>query len=97
MFGNNMMKKLQEMQQEVEAAKERLNHIKLIGESGEGVVRVEVNGNGVITNIEVRAEIPQKELIDLIKLASNRALEQSYKTREAELASSAKGMLPGMM
>ncbi len=96
MFGNNMMKKLQEMQAQMEEIKERLNHIKLIGEAEGGVVRVEVNGNGVITDIEIRAELPEDKKIELIQLAANRALEQSYKTREAEMAQSAKGMMPGL-
>ena len=96
MFGNNMMKKLQEMQAQMEEIKERLNHIKLIGEAEGGVVRVEVNGNGVITDIEIRAELPDDKKIELIQLAANRALEQSYNTREAEMAQSAKGMMPGL-
>jgi DNA-binding protein YbaB len=97
MFGNGMMKKLQEMQAKVEETKERLNHIKLIGEAKDGAVRVEVNGNGVITSIETREEgLAEKELIALIQTAANRALEQANRTKEMEMAQSAKGIVPGM-
>ena len=91
-----MMKKLEQMQQQVEETKGRLENIKLIGEAMEGKVRVEVNGNGVITNISTKTEIPQKELTELIMLAANRALEQANRTKEMEMAQSARGIIPGM-
>jgi len=96
MFGNGMMKKLQAMQEKAEEAKERLNHVKLIGEAKEGAVRVEVNGNGVITDITLKEELSGEELKQLIIVAANRALEQSYRTKEMEMAQSAKGIIPGM-
>ena len=96
MFGKGMMKKLQAMQQQVEATKEKLNHIKLIGEANEGKVRVEVNGNGQITNITVAESIGKEEAIELILIASNRALEQAERTKEMEMAQSTKGLIPGM-
>jgi len=91
-----MMKKLQDMQQQVEETKERLNHIKLIGEAMEGKVRVEVNGNGVITNIKADENLNHAELTELIMTAANRALEQANRTKEMEMAQSAKGLIPGM-
>ncbi|MCG8578112.1 MAG: YbaB/EbfC family nucleoid-associated protein [Flavobacteriales bacterium] len=96
MFGNGMMKKLQEMQQQVEEVKERLNHIKMVGEARDGDVRVEVNGNGVITDIRVKGDIQGDELISLIITAGNRALEAANRTKEMEMAQSAKGIIPGM-
>lgn len=96
MFGKGMMKKLQDMQQQVEETKERLNHIKLIGEAMEGKVRVEVNGNGVITNIKADENLNHAELTELIMTAANRALEQANRTKEMEMAQSAKGLIPGM-
>lgn len=96
MFGNGMMKKLQAMQEKAEEAKERLNHIKLIGEAKDGAVRVEVNGNGVITDITLKESFSGDELTSLIMTAANRALEQSYRTKEMEMAQSAKGIMPGL-
>jgi DNA-binding protein YbaB len=96
MFGKGMMKKLQAMQEQVEATKEKLNHVKLIGEANEGKVRVEVNGNGQITDITVADSIGKEEAIELILIASNRALEQAERTKEMEMAQSTKGLIPGM-
>jgi len=96
MFGKGMMKKLQAMQEQVEATKEKLNHIKLIGEANEGKVRVEVNGNGQITDIKVADSIGKEEAIELILIASNRALEQAERTKQMEMAQSTKGLIPGM-
>ncbi len=91
-----MMKKLQAMQQQVEETKAKLNNIKLIGEAMEGKVRVEVNGNSVITDIQVKEDLSKDEMIDLIIVAANRAIEQAERTKEMEMAQSAKGILPGM-
>jgi len=91
-----MMKKMQEMQSKAEEAKEKLNHIKLIGEAKEGAVRVEVNGNGVITDIQLKGDLQGEELKQLFILAANRALEQSYRTKEMEMAQAARGIIPGM-
>jgi DNA-binding protein YbaB len=95
MFGNGMMKKLQAMQEKAEEAKGRLNNIKLIGEAREGDVRVEVNGNGVITDLTFKPELQGEELKQLIMTAANRALEQANRTKEMEMAQAAKGMMPG--
>jgi len=91
-----MMKKLQAMQQQVEETKAKLNNIKLIGEAMEGKVRVEVNGNSTITNIDVKDGLEKDEMIDLIIVAANRAIEQAERTKEMEMAQSAKGIIPGM-
>ncbi len=91
-----MMKKLEQMQQQVEETKSRLNNVKLIGEAMEGKVRVEVNGNGVITDITAKEDLAKDELIDLIIVAANRALDQANRTKEMEMAQSAKGIIPGM-
>ncbi len=96
MFGKGMMKKLQAMQQQVEETKAKLNNIKLIGEAMEGKVRVEVNGNSIITDIQVKDGLDKDEMIDLIIVAANRAIEQAERTKEMEMAQSAKGILPGM-
>lgn len=95
MFGNGMMKKLQEMQGKVEEVKERLNHIKMIGEAKDGAIRVEVNGNGVVTDIKITGSYSNEEVAGLIVTAANRALEQSNRVKEMEMAQSAKGIMPG--
>jgi DNA-binding protein YbaB len=68
----------------------------MVGEARDGDVRVEVNGNGVITDIRVKGDIQGDELISLIITAGNRALEAANRTKEMEMAQSAKGIIPGM-
>ena len=94
MFGNGMMKKMQEMQAKMEEVKDKLDKIKIVGEEGD--VRVEVNGNGVLTDIQASPNMNQEVLISQIGIAANRALEQAYRTKEMEMAQSAKGLIPGM-
>lgn len=89
-----MMKKLQQMQQQVEEVKARLDTIKISAESGG--VKVEVSGNGQLTDISAPSEMSQEELIDHIIIAGNQALDQAQKTKEMEMAQSAKGIIPGM-
>ena len=91
-----MMKKLEAMQQQVEETKAKLANVKLIGEANEGKVRVEVNGNGVICDIKADDSLSKEETIELILIASNRALEQAERTKEMEMAQSARGIIPGM-
>lgn len=94
MFGNGMMKKLQQMQEQVEEEKARLSNITISGESGP--VKVDVDGNGVVKNIQCSENLDQEALIDYIILASNKALDQANRTKEMEMAQSAKGIIPGM-
>ena len=85
-----MMKKLQQMQAQMEESKARLAKITVGAESGG------VDGNGVVKDINVQSEMSQEELLDHVIIASNNALNQANQTKELEMAQSAKGILPGM-
>mgnify|MGYP000654160217 CR=1 FL=1 len=89
-----MMKKMQEMQLKMEESKARLANITVGAESGG--VKVNVDGNGVMKDIQVNGDMSQEELIQNIVTASNQALSQANQTKEMEMAQSAKGILPGM-
>lgn len=96
MFGN-MMGKLQEMKQQMENFKNKLETIHVSGES-QGVV-VKANGNRKVLSISVPAEIiGDKEMIEeLILTATNRALAEAEKVNEREMQSAAMGIMPGLM
>ncbi len=94
MFGNNMMKKLQAMQQQVEETKLRLNNVTVSGESG--AISVKVNGNGVIQDITGADNLEKEALLNHIIVAANKALEQANSMKEMEMAKSAQGLMPGM-
>lgn len=89
-----MMKKFQEMQKQVEAATERLSQMIIQGESGG--VTVVVDGNSLVKEVKGGEDIQHTELLEHVKIATNRAIEQAARTKELEMAQSAKGILPGM-
>lgn len=94
MFGD-MMGKLQEMQRAVEQSKQKLDTISVFGESG--YVKVEVSGNRRVKQVLINQEPADKEeLEDLLIISLNKALEQADKINEAEMASSARGLIPGL-
>jgi DNA-binding YbaB/EbfC family protein len=96
MFGN-MMGKLQEMKQQMDNIKSKLETIHVKGES-QGVV-VTANGNRKIISISVSNEIVgDKEMIEeLVLIATNRALAEAEKVNEREMQSAAMGIMPGLM
>lgn len=93
------MDKLQEMKQQMEEAKKRLDSITVTGEAGGGDVSVRVNGNRKVTDVKVSDQLLEpsrkEELEDLLTVAFNRAIEQADKLNETEMASSARQFLPG--
>jgi DNA-binding YbaB/EbfC family protein len=97
MFGD-MMGKLQEAQQKMEDVKSKLDTITVIGEA-QGV-KVVINGNKVVTNIDIPQMIiedsDKEQLEDLLLLALNRGLERAEKVAQAEGASVMKGVLPNI-
>jgi DNA-binding protein YbaB len=97
MFGGDMMQKLQEMQRQVEESKKKLNDIK-VEESIEGKVLIKANGNRLVENLEIidHKNMDKDELEDLLILAINRIIEKAGSVHDAEMANSAKGMIPGM-
>tara|TARA_Y100000739_G_C20270440_1_gene311955 strand:- start:173 stop:475 length:303 start_codon:yes stop_codon:yes gene_type:complete len=97
MFGN-MMGKLQEAQQKMEEVKSKLDQITVIGEA-QGV-RVSLNGNKVVTNIDIPQMIlddgDKDQIQDLLILALNKGLENAENVAQSEGASAMKGMLPNI-
>ena len=99
MFGGNMMEKLQQMQQQAEETKKRLDLLFVEGEAGGNLICVEMNGNRKLTKLTINTELAnmdKEDLEDLLIVAMNRALEKANALNEAEMASSAKGLFPGL-
>jgi len=97
MFGN-MMGKLQEAQQKMEEIKSKLDQITVIGEA-QGV-KVSLNGNKVVTSIDIPQMIlddrDKDQIEDLLILALNKGLENAENVAQSEGASAMKGMLPNI-
>ena len=92
------MGKLQEAQQKMEEVKSKLDQITVIGEA-QGV-RVSLNGNKVVTNIDIPQMIlddrDKDQIEDLLILALNKGLENAENVAQSEGASAMKGMLPNI-
>jgi len=92
------MGKLQEAQQKMEEVKSKLDQITVIGEA-QGV-KVSLNGNKVVTNIDIPQMIlddrDKDQIEDLLILALNKGLENAENVAQSEGASAMKGMLPNI-
>lgn len=95
----DMFGKLNEMKQKMQEVKDRLENITVNGESGNGNIQVEANGNRTITNISIDPAFLKNtssdELEDLLIIAVQRAMNNAKSVEETEMKSVAGGMLPG--
>tara|TARA_Y100000589_G_scaffold319862_1_gene348980 strand:+ start:632 stop:934 length:303 start_codon:yes stop_codon:yes gene_type:complete len=97
MFGD-MMGKLQEAQEKMDEVKRKLDKIIVLGEA-QGV-KVSLNANKVVTNIDIPQMIlddgEKEQIEDLLVLALNNGIEKAENVAQSEGASVMKGMLPNM-
>ena len=95
----DMMKKLQEAQQQMKKIKERLETIQVSGKSSDGSVTVFINGNRKVMEVQIIEEASasnRDQLSANIKSATNNALEAAEKVNEAEMKAAAGSIMPGM-
>jgi DNA-binding YbaB/EbfC family protein len=112
LFGNfgqlaGLMKNLPRLKEEAEKMKERLEQIVSEGDAGAGMVKVRVNGRMVVLACTLSAEalaLNDREMLeDLIKAATNQALDRARQMVGEETAKLMGGMglppglnLPGL-
>ncbi|MGV3631464.1 MAG: YbaB/EbfC family nucleoid-associated protein [Bacteroidota bacterium] len=99
MFGLNQKDMLEKMQRSLEESKARLSQIKVMGEAAGGLVKIELDGNRKLTNVEINAELSQidkEDLEDFLSVALAKALEEANRVNELEMASSARQFMPGL-
>jgi len=103
MFGDmmNMMGKLKETQQKIEATKQRLDSVLIDEKSNDGLLNVTITANRKIRSISIDESLleDKEQLEDYLILVLNKAIEKATNINEAELAAVAKeGMpnIPGM-
>ena len=95
-----MMKQLQKMQEAVARVQQELETKTVSGDAGGGMVSVTVNGKQRLTAIRIDkevvnpADIPMLE--DLVLAAANKALEDSAKMAQEEMARATGGLLPNI-
>ena len=101
---NKMIKKAQELQNQMEKAQEELNSIEIEGQAGGGMVSVTVNGHKELISLDIDPEIlkEDKEMIeDMILAAVNQGLQNAGKAAEEKMNSVTGGLIgkmkiPGM-
>ncbi|MFN4027917.1 MULTISPECIES: YbaB/EbfC family nucleoid-associated protein [Flavobacterium] len=103
MFGDmmNMMGKLKETQQKIEATKQRLDSVLIDEKSNDNLLQVTITANRKIRSITIDESLleDKEQLEDYLILVLNKAIEKATNVNEAELAAVAKeGMpnIPGM-
>ena len=100
----NIIKKAQELQNQMEKAQEELNSIEIEGQAGGGMITAKVNGHKELITLNIEPEIlkEDKEMIeDLIVAAINQALQNAGKAVEDKMNSITGGLagkmkFPGM-
>lgn len=95
-----IMSKIQEAQAKLKQTKEELGNITAIGEAGAEMVKVKINGNRKVLQVEIDESIltvKDKEIVqDLIVAATNKALEKIEEQIQAEMSKSAGSILPNI-
>lgn len=97
---NDMMGKMQEMQQRLQDAKMQLDKVIAEAEAGGGMVRAKANGNRKLVSIKIDPEIIDKNdpemLEDLVIAAVNRALDLAEEKGKEEMKRMTKDILPNI-
>jgi DNA-binding YbaB/EbfC family protein len=106
LFGNlgqlaGLMKNLPRLQEEAERMRERLDQVVAEGDAGAGMVKVRVNGRMVVLACTLSPEalaLNDREMLeDLIKAATNQALDKARQMTAEEISKLAgsMGLPPG--
>ena len=94
----NMMGKLKETQQKIEATKQRLDTVLIDEKSNDGLLEVTLTANRKIKSIAIDESLLQdkEQLEDYLILILNKAIERATNVNEAELAAVAKDGMPNI-
>ncbi len=99
--GQNMMKRLQEMQENMQNVQEELAVAEYTACSGGGAVDVTVNGSHEIKQIKIKPEVVDPEdvemLEDMLVAALNEAMRKADEAAEREMGKVTGGLnIPGL-
>lgn len=64
---NQLMKQMQNMQQQMGKMQDELASKEFIGSSGGGLVNITLNGKGVLTKVKIDPSLMNKEEVDILE------------------------------
>ncbi len=91
----NLMKQAQEMQEKIQRAQEELANAEVTGESGAGLVQIQMNGRHDVKRVNIDASLMTEEkdiLEDLVAAAINDAVRKIETNNQEKMASLTGGM-----
>tara|TARA_Y100000588_G_scaffold376963_1_gene455400 strand:+ start:88 stop:417 length:330 start_codon:yes stop_codon:yes gene_type:complete len=92
---NNLMKEAQKMQQRMQEAQEQLGQLTVTGESGGGMVKIEMNGRHDVTKVKINPSLGEEDiemLEDLIAAAVNDAVRKIEKVSKEKISQLTSGL-----
>ena len=95
-----MMGKVKEMQTKMKEAQDQLKDIKVTGESGGGMVKVQVNGEKALIGLEIDdslINLTDKNMMrDLVIAAVNKAVAEADIQSKEHIKKSTEGLMPNI-
>ena len=94
-----LMKQAQQMQEKLGAAQAELEQLVLLGQAGDGMVKVTLKGTGQITRVDIDESLMvpgEGELVGDLVAAAHADAKRQLDARSAELMQKAAGPLAGM-
>jgi hypothetical protein len=94
-----LMKQAQQMQGQLEKAQKELENLTLLGQAGDGAVKVTLRGNGQLVRVDIddALMVPgEAEMVGDLVAAAHADAKRQLDARSAELMNKAAGPLAGM-
>ena len=94
-----LMKQAQQMQEKLGAAQAELEQLVLLGQAGDGMVKVTLKGTGQITRVDIDESLMvpgEGELVGDLVAAAHADAKRQLDANQAELMRQAAGPLAGM-
>jgi DNA-binding YbaB/EbfC family protein len=96
----DMMARVQELQNRMAEAQQKLRDLETTVEVGGGMVRVTINGKQEVRKISIEKSVVSPDdvelLEDLVLSAVNKAIDQSQKMAKDEMGSATSGLIPNI-
>ena len=94
-----LMKQAQQMQGQLEKAQKELENLTLLGQAGDGMVKLTLRGNGQLVRVDIDDSLMvpgEAEMVGDLVAAAHADAKRQLDARSAELMQKAAGPLAGM-